>query len=195
MKFKLTTREIVIMGVLIAMKVILTRFLGIDIGTLMRVNFSFIATAIMAVTFGPLWTAIGCGISDVLGFFLFSSGSFFPGFTFSAMVAGWIYGTLLYQKHFSWWRIILIQILSLTIITFGLNSLWVSMLYGNSFFVVLSGRIAVNVATLPVDIILLGLTGKYLLPQLRFVLKTNAPLSSEEHDIGLPIDDDVEPAV
>ncbi|OOB78188.1 MAG: hypothetical protein ATN33_01270 [Epulopiscium sp. Nele67-Bin001] len=171
MKFKLTTREIVIMGVLIAMKIILSRYLSINLGNTIRINFGFVGTAIMATFFGPMWTAIGCGAGEVLGFFLFSTGAFHPGFTFSAMVSGFIYGILLYNKHFSWWRIILIQVLSLVIITFGLNTIWLSLLYGDSYIAVLSTRIAVNLITLPINIVLLGLTSKFLLPQLRFAIR------------------------
>ncbi len=164
---KLTTREIAIMGILIAIHVFLGRYLALNIGSFIRINFSFVATAITASFFGPLWTAIACGISDIIGATLFPTGSFFPGLTFSAMVSGYIYGIFLYRKHFSWWRVILVRVCHTVVVSFGLNTLFLSILYGNSFIAVLYTRVATNLATLPIYIILLGLVSQYLIPQLK----------------------------
>lgn len=163
---KLNTKQLVFLSFLIALKIVLTRFLGMDIGGIVRISFSFIATAVMAVYFGPWVTALGCGVADFIGAHLFPRGAFFPGFTLSAMLIGLIYGFLLYKKHFSWWRIIAIKLLILVFVTMGLNTLWLSMLTGRGYISILIPRVTESLLMMPVEVILLGLLQMYLIPQL-----------------------------
>lgn len=164
---KINTKHIVFMGCLIALKIIFTRFLGIDLGGIIRISFSFIATALMAVYFGPWLTGVGCGMADIIGAVLFpKGGAYFPGFTLSAIIIGLIYGFLLYKKHFSWWRIILIKILVLIIITAGLNSVWLAMITGKAYVALLIPRLTESILMLPIEVIMLGMVQKYLVPNL-----------------------------
>ncbi|MGL5676219.1 MAG: folate family ECF transporter S component [Cellulosilyticaceae bacterium] len=164
---KINTKQLVFMAFLIALKVVLTRFLGIHIGEFIRISFSFIATAIMAVYFGPLLTGVGCGIADALGAILFPRGAYFFGFTLSAMIIGLIYGIFLYKKHFSWWRIIVIKVLVLVLITAGLNSMWLAMLSGKGYMPLMIARVTEGLIMLPIEVMMLGMVQKYLIPQLK----------------------------
>ncbi|MGL4799646.1 MAG: folate family ECF transporter S component [Cellulosilyticaceae bacterium] len=164
---KINTKQLVFMAFLIALKVVLTRFLGIHIGEFIRISFSFIATAIMAVYFGPLLTGVGCGIADALGAILFPRGAYFFGFTLSAMIIGLIYGMFLYKKHFSWWRIIVIKVLVLVLITAGLNSMWLAMLSGKGYMPLMIARVTEGLIMLPIEVMMLGMVQKYLIPQLK----------------------------
>ncbi|WP_029487947.1 folate family ECF transporter S component [Candidatus Epulonipiscium viviparus] len=164
---KLTTKQLTILSLLIAIHVVLSRHLAIHIGDLIRISFASVVTGIIAVYFKPAWTILACGISDLLAALLFPTGPFFPGFTLSAMVGGSIYAALLYRKPFSWYRVIAIKALSLIIVTAGLNSYWLSLLIGKSFIVIATPRIAEELLMFPIEVILLGLTLKYLVPQLK----------------------------
>lgn len=164
---KINTKQLVFMAFLISLKIVLTRFLGIHIGEIIRISFSFIATAIMAVYFGPVLTGIGSGIADVIGAVLFPRGAYFPGFTLSAIITGFIYGIFLYKKHFSWWRIIVIKLLVLIFITAGLNSVWLAMITGKAYTVLLIPRVTEGLLMLPIEVMLLGMIQKYLIPQLK----------------------------
>ncbi|ONI44009.1 hypothetical protein AN641_08485 [Candidatus Epulonipiscioides gigas] len=167
---KLTTKQLVIMSILISMHVILSRTLAIHIGDIIRISLAFLITAIMATYFNLAWTIIACGVADFLAAILFPTGTFFPGFTISAMIDGFIYSIFLYRKQFSWWRIIIIKVLSLIIITMGLNSYWLSLLIGKSYIVLVIPRITEGLIMLPIEIILLGVLLKYLIPHLKLRL-------------------------
>lgn len=164
---KLTTKQTVLMATLIAMVVVLARFVGIHIGDYIRIDFAFIPLAVMAVYFGPAWAGIGYGVADLLGALLFPRGSYFPGFTLSAIIIGFIYGIFLYNKHFSWWRIVSVKIVVLGVITLGLNTIWLSMLFNQAYVVTLIPRLTSETVMIPIEIVMLGMLQKYLMPHIR----------------------------
>ena len=67
------------------------------------------------------------------------------------MLAGVIYGSILYKKPVKLWRIGLAEFLAKLIVNCGFNTLWISMLYGKGFFVLLPARIIKNAVMLPLD--------------------------------------------
>ena len=92
-----TTRTFVLMGLLISMEIILTRFFSVQT-PILRIGFGFIPVVLASIMFGPVLGGITAAFSDILGMMLFPQGVYFPGFTLSAFLAGLIYGLLLYKK-------------------------------------------------------------------------------------------------
>lgn len=163
MKIKITIKNLVLLALLIALNVILSRFLKIPLSSFARITFGFVAIALMGTLFGPWYAALGAGLADIIGFLLFPSGEpFFIGFTLTAMVLGIIYGVLFYQKKSSLPRIILAQILVFVICNALLNTLWLSILTGKAFLVILGPRLLKNIITLPIDCFILFIMFKYL---------------------------------
>ena len=70
---KLNTRMITVIGVLIAMEVILSRFLSINAPSV-KIGFAFVPCALCAVLFGLGPTVILEILADLLGATLFPSG-------------------------------------------------------------------------------------------------------------------------
>ena len=163
---KINTKQMVFLAFLIALQIVFTRFFGLDIGGIIRINFTFIVTAVMAVYFGPLLTGVGYVVADIIGMVLFPKGAYFPGFSLSVFIIGVIYGIFLYKKHFSWWRIIAIEILVLIVVTAGLNSIWLVMITGKAYTALLIPRVTQGLIMLPIEVIILGMVQKYLIPQL-----------------------------
>ncbi|BDR60811.1 folate family ECF transporter S component [Lactobacillus xylocopicola] len=128
-KPQIELRDLVLLGIIIAMKIILGRF---SIGSnVVHVSLGFIGSVMLGYMFGPVWGAIGGGISDLVASVLFSNqGGFFIGFTLSAMLGPLIYGWFFYQKPVKIWRIIVATLLVTVIINLGLNTVWVHLLYG-----------------------------------------------------------------
>ena len=69
-------------------------------------------------------------IGDILGVLMFPRGAFFPGYTLSAMLTGYIYGAFLYKegdikvdKMFLLKLILSVSLVGI-FINFGLNSVW-----------------------------------------------------------------------
>ncbi|WP_223901956.1 folate family ECF transporter S component [Lactobacillus laiwuensis] len=137
---KVELRDLVLLGIIVAMKIILSRF---TVGTtIVHVSLGFIGSVMLGYLFGPVWGSIGGGISDLVSSALFGNqGGFFLGFTLSAMIGPFIYGLVFYQKPVKVWRIILATLLVTFVVNIGLNTLWVHLLYGMDFRVVLIQRI------------------------------------------------------
>ena len=137
---KVELRDLVLLGIIVAMKIILSRF---TVGTtIVHVSLGFIGSAMLGYLFGPVWGSVGGGIGDLVSSALFGNqGGFFLGFTLSAMVGPFIYGLVFYQKPVKIWRIILATLLVTVVVNIGLNTLWVHLLYGMDFRVALIQRV------------------------------------------------------
>lgn len=142
--------QLVIMGALVAMDVILTRFLSINT-PVTRIGFAFIARAIAAIVLGPLQAAAVGGVADFIGALVFPTGGYFPGFTVTAAAIGLIYGLFLHRRV-TVLRIAGAVIISQLVCSLGLNTLWLSMMTGSSFAALLSTRLIQAVVTGAVQI-------------------------------------------
>ncbi len=145
------TKNIVLCGLLAALAVVLGMVASIDIGPYIRIGFSGLPNRIVECLFGPVVGSLFGGMLDVLKFILKPTGPFFFGFTFNAMVAGIIYGSILYRKPVTIVRILAAEFLTKLIVNCLLNTLWISMLYGKGFFAILPLRVLKNAIMLPID--------------------------------------------
>ena len=145
------TQNLVICGLMAALAVVLSYVASIDFGPYIRIGFSGIPNRMIEFLFGPIVGSIFGGTLDVLKYLIKPNGPFFFGFTFDAMFASVIYGSLLYKKPIKLWRIALAEFLAKLIVNCGFNTLWISMLYGKGFFLLLPARILKNAVMLPID--------------------------------------------
>ncbi|GFZ27302.1 folate family ECF transporter S component [Lactobacillus corticis] len=136
---KLELRRLVLLGIIVAMKIVLGRF---TVGpTYVQVGLGFIGSVLLGYMFGPVWGAIGGGISDLVSSALFgNTGGFFIGFTITAMVGPLIYGLLLYKQPVKIWRIVVATLLVTLIANVGLNTLWIHIMYNAPFKQLLAAR-------------------------------------------------------
>ena len=155
------------MGVLIAIEIVLSRFLSINAWNL-RIGFSFVPIAIAGMLLGPLSAGIVAAVADVLGAILFPTGPFFPGFTLTAFLTGVIWGIFLYRKQTPL-RILFAVLINQLILSFLLNSLWISVLYGSPFMPLLATRIIQTAILIPVQFIVIGALMKTLGVRIRKV--------------------------
>lgn len=172
--FKLSTRDIVILGLLISLKIVLSRVASIQLG-IVRITFGFIATGITAYMYGP-WIGLMTGaLTDVLGFFMFPQAfAYFPGYTITAALSGFIYGYFLYNKPIKLKNIVIANALVCIFCNIILNTVWTSVLQGKAFWVILPPRILKNVLAIPLESLILYGMFKYLVVHLRNMrLKSN----------------------
>lgn len=129
------------LALLIAMQIVIARFLAIPVTESIRFSFSFIPVVIAARRFGAVGGMLVYGLGDFLGAIIFpTGGAYFPGFTLTAVVSGLIYGLYLGKKS-SNIRIVLSVLTSQIFCTLLMNSYWVSTLYGSNFSAVFLSRI------------------------------------------------------
>lgn len=177
------TKNLVLCGLMAALAIVLSMVASISIGPYVKIGFSGIPNRIVEFLFGPVVGCIFGGALDLLKFMIKPDGPFFFGFTFNVMLAGLIYGCLLYHKPLSIKRIVIAEFLVKLIVNCGLNTLWISMLYGKAFFVLLPMRLLKNVIMLPIDSAIvffaLSLT-KQTVGKLGFSLISAKKLSAKE---------------
>lgn len=128
-------RLITISAMLVALEIVLNRFLSINTMGL-KIGFSFVPIVFAAIFFGPLTAGIIYGISDFLGALLFPIGPYFPGFTLSAFFMGAVYGAFLYGREKPKFFKNVLPPVIINSIVFGLfiNTAWVSVLYSSKTY-------------------------------------------------------------
>ena len=146
-----TTSTLAVCAMLAALALILNSVASINIGPYVKIGFSGIPNQIADYLFGPITGCLFAGVLDIVKFFIRPDGPFFFGFTFNAMLSGLIYGTLLYRRPVSIKRIVIAEFFVKLVINCGLNTLWISMLYGKGFIALLGPRVIKNVIMLPID--------------------------------------------
>ena len=149
------TQTIATAGLLLAIQMVLSSYGVIEVSDSLKISLAHLALAPTAVFFGPVVAGMQGALSDILGFMLKPSGPYFPGFTLSAMLLGVFYGVALYKTQRRLWQIIAVRVAVMLIINIGLNTLFLTMLYGPSRLATLPVRAMKNLIQLPVDCFLL----------------------------------------
>ena len=143
-------RTIAACGMLLALKLVLGLF-TVNVSSLLKIGFSFLPIAAAGALFGPVVGGVVGAVGDVLGYFISPTGPYFPGFTLNAFLSGFLYGLVLYRKAVKPVRTVAAKVLVMLVVNMLLNPLWLMVLYGKSFFVIFSTRIATNLAMIPID--------------------------------------------
>lgn len=142
-------------GLLIAVKFGLDLF-TIQITPFLHLSFEFLAIAVIGLLYGPTVGAMCGGLSDIVNYILNPKGTFFPGFTFAAIVGGLIYGLVLYKKKVTIKRCIIANVCVVLIVDIVLNTIFLNMLYGKSMAVLLPPRLAKNLLMIPINVIMMN---------------------------------------
>ena len=165
---KSNTTRLVIMAFLIALEIILTRFCSINTAIL-RIGFGFLPVAMAGIMFGPWWDAVGYNIGDLLGMMIFPTGAYFPGFTLTAFITGFVFGFFLHGKDITWKRVLpasLIIVLGLNLV---LDTVWLSILMGDGFIALLPTRILKCVVMLQIHLLLIPLVWNRIISKLPYI--------------------------
>ena len=152
------TRRIVLIALLIALEIVLTRLLSFQPVPAMRISFGFIAIASMAVLFGPIYAGIGAAAADFLGFILVppaSGAPFFPGFTLTAFLMGVVYGVFLYKRAYAFWRICAAALIITIILQLGLDTIWLWIILEDGVAAMIPIRLVRTLIMAPMQIIAL----------------------------------------
>lgn len=155
------TKKIVIIALFITLEIILTRYLSIQT-PIVRIGFTFLPICLSAIIFGPVTAGLTAALADIIGFMLNPIGVFFPGFTLSAFVSGFIHGIILYKKEITIFRTSLACILISIIVYLGLDTLWLWILTKNAIFGLLPIRVVKALIMIPIQVITIMVTWKYL---------------------------------
>jgi ECF transporter S component (folate family) len=156
---KSNTERLVIVAILIAMEVILTRFVAIST-PMVRIGFGFLPMVLVAICYGPLWAGGAYALADFIGSMLFPSGAYFPGFTLSAFISGVIYGLILYRHKVTWKNTLLAVILVLLGVNLLVNTAWITIIVGKGYLALLPARFIKELICIPIDTALILVVNK-----------------------------------
>lgn len=173
MEKRSATMKLVIMAMLIALEIILTRFCSINT-PILRIGFGFLPVAMMGIMLGPWWAAVGYAVGDLLGMMIFPTGVFFPGFTLTAFLTGFTFGIFLHGKEITWKRVLPASLIIILCFNLLLDTLWLSILMGDGFIALLPTRIFKCVVMLPIHLILIPLVWNRIISKLPFMKSQTA---------------------
>lgn len=152
------TKVLVGVALFCALSCVLSLF-NIYLTSELRITFSFLAIAASCYFYGPYPNIIAAFIIDLLGYLMHPDGVYFPGFAINAMIQALIFSLFFYkQNKVSIKRIVIARFLVVVINNLILNPIWLSILYGNSLWILISARLLKNVIMFPIDCFLLYLT-------------------------------------
>ena len=167
---KFGARTVAALGLLIALNVVLARFCSLNLWNL-RIGLNFLPIALGALLYGPLAGGLVGAFGDLIGALLFPTGPYFPGFTVSALLTGLIYGWMLYRRREKILPFALLAVaLDQWVVSFLLNTLWISVLYGSPYGTLLGIRAIQSAVLSPVHLAGLALIKK-LQPRLERIAR------------------------
>lgn len=156
-------KALTLCAVLVAVQVILSRFLSINAWNT-KLGFGFVPVVLAAALLGVRCGALVGAMGDFLGALLFPIGPYFPGFTITLGITGVAFGLALQKPTL--WKIALASAFDQLVLSLILNSYWISVLYGAPYLGLLGSRIFQCAVTLPVEIVVTAALVKTL-PRLR----------------------------
>ena len=152
---KLSIKSMALLGLLIALQLVLSRFsFGPDS---IKFSVTFIVVILIGKWFGPVWGSIMAIFTDYINTLL-SGYPYFPGFAISAVAGVFIYGIFFYNRpKVSLARVIIAVLLVLVIVNTLLNTTWVIMMYnyhGAAAIKIIEIRAFKELITAPIQIAL-----------------------------------------
>ncbi|EPR09228.1 folate family ECF transporter S component [Ruminiclostridium papyrosolvens] len=144
-------KKMVLASLFIAIEIITTRFLSIQT-PINRISLDFIPLALSAIILGPYTAGVTAAIADIFGMLIFpKGGAYFPGFTLSAFVSGFLYGFILYQKKITIKRCFFAVLTVIISTSLVLNTIWLVIITNKAAFAILSARIVKDLIMLPIQ--------------------------------------------
>lgn len=165
------SKKIILSAFLLALLIVLSRFASIQT-QLLVISTSFIPIMMSAIWLGFKYSTVIAGLGDLIGALLFPFGSYFPGFTISAAISGFIYGIFLYenpekepQKEWKFiLKLIVSSVLVLGVVNIFITSIWLHILYEKAYFAIITTRVLAQVIMLPIQVIVIYGLNKFTKP-------------------------------
>jgi ECF transporter S component (folate family) len=141
-------------ALLVGLEIVLSRFCSVAT-PIAKLGFGFVPIAICGIRYGPLWAAAAGGLADFIGAILFPIGAYFPGFTLSAALTGWVFGLFLARYPKRWGRLLAAVGINCLGVSLLLGTLWLTVITGSPFMALLPTRLVQNLIMIPVQVLLL----------------------------------------
>lgn len=147
---KMTTKNIMLLALFAAISIILSRFLSfylpiVAVNTV-RISLGNIPIILAGLTLGPIAGLATGAIADFVGSTMFSALGYFPGFTLSAALVGFLPGVLksVFNNTNRFSNVLAIVFITELITSVGLNTLWLSIMMNVNYFLLMLPRAGIT---------------------------------------------------
>ena len=150
-------------AMMVALSVIFTRLLGFPTTGMWRVEIGFFPIAIIAILYGPIWSAAAYGLADFIGALIFTGVN--PFILICKIVFGLLMGIFFYKKErIGLARNILFFLFGAFVIDILMMTPIFVYVFGYTWDAALTFRLAAFAVNTPVRIILMALADRFMLP-------------------------------
>lgn len=170
-------RKLALAGLLCAMQIVLTRFLGIQ-ATFFQASLGFAAVATASALMGPVWGAGVAAIADFLGTVIAGTGAYFPLFTVNEILYALVFAFYFYKKKPSALRGVLSIVTNTVFVSIPLTPLWLSIYYpifvpekAAPYFEIFTVKITASLIELPIKIAVMIPLCMLVFPKLKKIMK------------------------
>ena len=143
--------EVVILGLLTGLAVLLSYIFAIQT-PFVRITFGFLPIAIAGSLYGPWKAGLVGAMDNLIGTAIIGTSIFFPGFTLSDFLTGWIFGYFLSGKKVKFPYVCIPFFLVMVLIHLGLNTLWLVLYYDKAASAIFVSRLIKNVICFPMEV-------------------------------------------
>ncbi len=156
-------------AMMVALAFVFCRYLGFPQEGAFRIEVSFLPVAIVAMLYGPIWSAVAYGLADFIGALIFTGVN--PFILICKIVFGLLMGFCFYKKEkIGLLRNILFFVLAGALVDIGMMTPIFMYGFGYDLWGALSYRLIGYAVNTPARIILLAIAEAYLFPSLRVYL-------------------------
>lgn len=148
--------KIILTAVLVALNVILERFVPAYQLWYINLNFGFVTVAFAACYLGPQYAVLVGGLGDLIGALIRPFGPYFVGYTITNMLVGLCFGLLLYKKV-TVLKISLAVLINTITCSLLLNTLFIYFFSTKGYWAILLGRAPSIIVTAVIQIIIISI--------------------------------------
>ncbi len=158
---RITTKKLTTLGLLVGVSIALSRmapvvvpFAGIQA---LRIGFGQVPVMLAGLLFGPAAGAAAGALADLIGSNLFPIGPYFPGFTLSYAVFGFLPVIIWRQfprQRAGYWAVFLAVFVTSTVVSI-LNTIWLAVLSHRAVLVLLPPRLLASLLQVPLHALIL----------------------------------------
>lgn len=165
---RVNTKRLTTIGLLVGISVIFTRFLGVVMPLAgiqaLRLSFGQLPIMLAGILLGPVAGAITGALADIIGGVIFPIGPYFPGFTVSTAMWGFLTPLLLRlfanEERRRSYVAFLFAVFVTSLVVSGLNTLWLAIMFQRAFWVLLPTRLLGSMLQVPLHALILHYTVK-----------------------------------
>ena len=162
-------RVLIFTALMIALRLIL-KSVKIPLAPSLNINIQFFVNALGSMVYGPVVALLAGAVSDTVGYLLFPSGPYFPGFILTEMAGGLVFALFLYRARITPVRVILSRFSVNFFVNIVLQTpimvLYYQMVLGKSYAWFDLPRVVKNLVLFPFESVLLILFLRYAVPPL-----------------------------